>query len=168
MPAAMSLPLLASGSDSGSGSDSYSGSNSGSAEKSPSPSCLNRRLLFLFLLGPTKSPMVASRFVAASCFRGALPPVDLRAVCFVRAPPRPILVGLVCLKFALGGFATKKNTYIFSRKKHFFLREILLYNSKNPNWVCHKNNKQRPQTTNSNNELLHRRSRYHVHEYQGR
>ena len=160
MPAAMSLPLLASGSDSGSDSDSgsgsdsdsHSGSNSGSAEKSPSPSCLNRRLLFLFLLGPTtKSPMVASRFVAASCFRGALPPVDLRAVCFVRAPPRPILVGLVCLKFALGDSPQKKKYTYISRQKQstIVLREILLYNSKKTDWACHK----KKQTTTTNNQL---------------
>ena len=28
---------------------------------------------------------VLAAFLAASCLRGALPPVDLRAVCFVRA-----------------------------------------------------------------------------------
>ena len=53
---------------------------------------------------PLKSPYVAS----FSCFRGALPPLEGRAVCFVRAPPRPILVWLVFLFLPLGIPQNKK------------------------------------------------------------
>ena len=44
-----------------------------------------------------------SRTLVASCFRGALPPVDLRAVCFVRAMPPDKILGechrIVCALF---------------------------------------------------------------------
>lgn len=45
-------------------------------------------LLYLYLWGFFTPPVDGALFLAAlvaSCFLGAFPPVDLRAVCFVRA-----------------------------------------------------------------------------------
>jgi histone H3 len=44
-----------------------------------------------FLMPPEIGALLRAAFVA-SCFLGALPPVDLRAVCFVRAMKDYVLV----------------------------------------------------------------------------
>lgn len=61
-----------------------------------------------YLCGFLTPPVAGADFRAAlvaSCFRGALPPVDLRAVCLVRA-----MMNLGCEMFAF------KNLYIY---RHF-------------------------------------------------